>query len=104
MATQAAVFVFKGRPCLVLGEAVQQRKPPGYGSYPVVRVRFMDGEQPRLALIPKRQWGTRSHLVRGSQAEYWRRVDDLMEGDGLPAERAKQQAMAEVNKAVGAHC
>lgn len=96
---QQAVFTFGQRPCIVLGEAVKQRKVRKFGSYTVVRVRFIDGLEPRQGLIARGKWGQQGHVLKGPQADFWRRVDDLVEHDGFTAEDARTKAMAELGQA-----
>ncbi len=90
--TQETIFVHQGRPCMVVGEAWQQRVNPKWGSFKVVRVRFIDGNEPRLGMVGRRQF-ERCHVLKGAQADYWRKVDDLIEHDGTKPEDARRMAL-----------
>lgn len=104
MATQQTetIFEFQTRPCVVLGEVMQDRRPirgQRLGRYLAVRVRFIDGAEPPQGMIGKKTWGKVGKPLRGAQLLVWRRVQELL-ARGLDTAEAKRQAMAELAKGV----
>lgn len=90
------VFDWGGRPCVQAGQ--KKKRHPKFGWFVLIQVRFLDGKLPAAAETTRGKFKA-AKVVRGPQADIWRRVDQLI-AQGMEPTRASHQAMAEHSKGV----
>jgi hypothetical protein len=87
------ILMFDGRPCVITGTAQQRHRNPAHGYFQVELIRFLDGEQPGAARVPRGKFKTGAKRPPPAQQAYWWKVDRLV-ASGKPAAVAKREALA----------
>jgi hypothetical protein len=98
-----AVFKWKGRVCVVVGEAMMQRRPARGQHYPpylAVHLVFIDGSHPREQHLGKRTFGNEAKVLRGNEWKVWQRVRELLDQGILTPTEARRHAMAELSQGI----
>lgn len=93
---QPAIFNMRGRPVVKVGEvSIKSRK---FGTFVMIHLAFIDGRQPVRGKMTRGDFD-RLKPIRGSQAQVWHRVRQLV-GEGMEPNRALTQATAEMAKGI----
>lgn len=84
------LWTLNGRPCEVVG----RKQPDGQR-----RLRFLDGDTPADLAVTDARF-RKATRMEAEKALYWRRVEELIQVDGMDPARASSQALAELQKGI----